>query len=335
MFDLPAGHSRTMAPDQEPLTRTVTVSVPATSANLGPGFDCLGLALDLRNELLLQSSGSESPFDGSDTAYEITVEGVDAEKVPTDRSNLAIEAAETLFRRLNRRLVDLSMRMTNCIPVGSGLGSSSSAIIAGLVGANALLNNAISTNDLLQMAVQMEGHPDNVAPAMLGGLVLGVLPDETAGPPSLIVQRWEPPQLTAIIVLPEFGLLTSEARAVLPPTVRRQDAIFNASRLGLLIHALTTNDDRQLRVAMGDRLHQSYRLKIIPGASAAFEAAYEAGAEGVALSGAGPSLIALATADTRAIAQAMVDAFADAGLASRVWILNPSPRGVTISVHYR
>jgi homoserine kinase len=324
-----------MASAPELLPRTVTVSVPATSANLGPGFDCLGLALDLRNELLLQTSGYELPFEGSDTAYEIAVDGVDADKVPIDRSNLAIEAAETLFRRLDRRLANLSMRMTNCIPVGSGLGSSSSAIIAGLVGANALLNNALSADYLLQMAVHMEGHPDNVAPAMLGGLVLGVLPDEAAGPPSLIVHRWEPPQLTAIIVLPEFRLLTSEARAVLPPTVTRQDAIFNASRLGLLIHALTTNDYRQLHVAMGDRLHQSHRLKIIPGATAAFEAAYEAGALGVALSGAGPSLIALAAADAHTIAQAMVAAFADAGLTSRVWILNPSPKGVTISVHTR
>jgi homoserine kinase len=335
MLDPHAGHSTTMASASEPLSRTVTVSVPATSANLGPGFDCLGLALDLRNELLLRSSGSELTFEGSDTVYEFAVDGVDADKVPADRSNLAIEAAETLFRRLNRRLADVSMRMTNCIPVGSGLGSSSSAIIAGLVGANALLNNTMSADDLLQMAVHMEGHPDNVAPAMLGGLVLGVLPDETAGPPSLIVHRWEPPQLTAVIVLPEFNLLTSEARAVLPPTITRQDAIFNASRLGLLIHALTTNDSRQLRVAMGDRLHQTHRLKIIPGAAAAYQAAYEAGAQGVALSGAGPSLIALTTADPHAIAQSMVAAFADAGLASRVWILNPSPTGVTISVDIR
>jgi homoserine kinase len=183
----------------------------------------------------------------------------------------------------------------------------------------------------LRRAVAIEGHPDNVAPAMLGGLVLGVLPDEEQGPAELIVCRMEPPQLSVVIVLPDFHFLTSDARAALPVSLSRADAIFNMSRLSLLLHAFTTGDFRQLRVAMGDRLHQSYRLKLIPGALAAYDSAYKAGALGVALSGAGPSLLAFAADGEAAIAEAMTAAFGAAGLSCRTWILPPSSAGVKLS----
>ncbi len=133
------------------------------------------------------------------------------------------------------------------------------------------------------------------------------------------------------MVLPDFELLTSEARAVLPESISRGDAIFNTSRLGLLLYAITTGEYDCLRVAMGDRLHQPYRLKIIPGAAEAYRAAYEAGAAGVALSGAGPSLIALTTTRSQEIGQAMIAAFAAAGLGSRLWMLKPTPDGVGIT----
>lgn len=310
--------------------RSCTVSVPATSANLGPGFDCLGLALELRNRLLITRSGPDLPYDGHRTNYVVRATGVDMAKIPLDESNLAVQAAEVFFRHIDRRPTALEMQMENCIPVGSGLGSSSSAIVAGLVGANAVFDGPVSRHELLRMAVEMEGHPDNVAPAMLGGLVLGILPDETYGPKDLIVHRWDPPQLAAVIVLPDFHLLTAEARAVLPPTIRRSDAIFNASRVALLVESLTTGRYDWLRVAMGDRLHQSHRLGIIPGAAEAYQAAYLAGAQGVALSGAGPSLIAFSTGDLTPIAESMVNAFTTAGLGSRVWFLDPSEQGVTI-----
>jgi homoserine kinase len=222
--------------------------------------------------------------------------------------------------------------MTNSIPVGSGLGSSSSAIVAGLLGANALFGDVIPRNELLQMAVNIEGHPDNVAPALCGGLVLGVLPDDESGPAELVVRQWPPPELTAVVVLPDFNLLTSEARAVLPPIVPRGDAIFNASRLGLLIHVFNSHDYDLLRAAMGDRLHQTYRLHIIPGAAAAYEAAYKAGALGVALSGAGPSLIAFTDQHPDVIAHAMQNEFAAAGLSCRSWILKPTAQGACVIV---
>lgn len=313
-------------------SRSVSVSVPATSANLGPGFDCLGLALDLRNEVTVTAAGPDMAYDDArPTAYEIAISGIDSHKIPTGRDNLLVEAAETLFRLAGRRPAALTIRMDNRIPVGSGLGSSSSAIVAGLIAANALVAAGLTDRQLLRLAVAMEGHPDNVAPAMLGGLVLGVLPDATLGPPELILRRMAPPALNAVIVLPDFHLLTSEARAVLPATLSRADAIFNTSRLALLLHALTTGEYDCLRVAMADRLHQPHRLAIIPGAAAAYEAAYAAGAVGVALSGAGPSLLAFAAGGEDAIGRAMSDAFAAAGLGSRVWVLRPSAEGAQSS----
>ena len=185
--------------------------------------------------------------------------------------------------------------------------------------------------ELLRLAVEMEGHPDNVAPAILGGLVLGVLPDATHGPAELILRRMEPPRLGVVVVLPDFPLLTADARAALPPAVSRADAIFNASRLGLLLHALTSDEPDCLRVAMGDRLHQPYRLALIPGAPAAYAAAYAAGALGVALSGAGPSLLAFTADDGEAIGRAMSAAFAAAGLRSRTWLLRPSAAGACLT----
>lgn len=312
-------------------SRAVTVSVPATTANLGPGFDCLGLALDLRNEVTFVSGGPLLADEGQETEYQVTIDGLDREKVPAGRENLVISAAETIFSLAGVRPSRLDVRLFNRIPVASGLGSSSTAIVAGLVAANALVESGLSCHELLRIAVNMEGHPDNVAPAMLGGLVLGIQPDAQQGPSELLVYPMPPPNLMAIIVLPDYHFLTADARAALPTTLTRADAIFNTSRLGLLVHALTSGNFQQLRVAMGDRLHQTYRLHLIPGAFAAYDAAYKAGAAGVALSGAGPSLLALATGDEQAIARAMVDAFQSAGLASRVWILQPSSAGMDCS----
>jgi homoserine kinase len=177
----------------------------------------------------------------------------------------------------------------------------------------------------------MEGHPDNVAPALLGGLVLGILPEESFTPESLIVKRLKPPNLTAVVVLPDFHLPTSEARAALPDRVSRRDAIFNVSRFGLLIHSLLTGDYRHLALGMTDRLHQPYRLPLIPGAEAALRAALESGALAAALSGAGPALIAFTDSNQDHIAEVMVSAFREAGLESRKWILNPTSSGVVFS----
>lgn len=323
-----------IGPNEAP--RIAHVSVPATSANLGPGFDCLGLALELRNDVTFESGSVTFPVaDGSVTEYHFEATGLDTDKIPDGSGNLLVEAAEHLFRHVGRRPAQVTVRLINRIPVGSGLGSSSSAIVAGLVGANLIVDGGLSNDALLRMAVDIEGHPDNVAPAMLGGLVLGVLPDAQDGPEQLILRRFEPPRLSAVVVMPDFELLTSAARAVLPGRITRGDSIFNTSRVALFLHAMVVEDYSCLRVAMADRLHQPYRLGLIPGATEALAAAYDAGALGVALSGAGPSLLAFAETGQDRIAEAMSTAFAGAGLACRRWFLDVAAEGARQAVFER
>lgn len=295
----------------------VTVRVPATSANLGPGFDCLGLALSLFHTVTF--TVQETP------AVTITAAGEDAHKIPTDASNLVLTSARLVFDRLGSRPPGLHIRQENHIPIGSGLGSSSSAVLAGMLGANALLGEPLSRAEILQLATDLEGHPDNVAPAIHGGLILGV-----QTPDGLVVEPIAVPPLRVVVVLPDFHLLTSAARAALPRQVPLADAIFNAGHMGLLVRALETADYAKLRIAMDDRLHQPYRLPLITGMADAFVAARAAGAAGVALSGAGPSLIAFAPDGHAEIARTVTAAFARAGMASRHWILSVAPEGARV-----
>lgn len=298
----------------------VTVKVPATSANLGPGFDCLGMALALYNEF---------EFWPASEGLEITLAGEGEGVIPTDERNLTIAAAQVLCQKLQRPLPPLRLHQTNHIPATSGLGSSSTAIIAGLLGVNALLGSPLSNTDLLQLAIEIEGHPDNVAPALFGGLVLAPLMQNATEQP---IEHIPIPPLQVVIVLPDFHLPTSVARAALPPTVSRTDAIFNLSRIPLVIRALEKGDFEKLGVAMDDRLHQPYRLPLVPGMHAAFAAGKRSGATAVALSGAGPSLIAFAPQNHGAIGQAMMAAFAAAGLNSRMWLLTTDAHGSRLTV---
>ena len=309
----------------------VVVQVPATSANLGPGYDCLGVALTLHNRVEFTTTGDwhRSQSTGIPN-LNLRVSGVDAQRIPKDERNLVYQTAAIVFERTGRWPSNLSIEMDGQIPVGSGLGSSSAAVVAGLLGANALVGNKLSEADILQIAAKVEGHPDNVAPAILGGLVLGIMSANGAMPGQLTLERLETPPLHAVVVLPEFYFPTSEARSVLPQRISREDAIHNAGRMGLLVHALTNGNYAQLKTAMDDRLHQPYRLPLIPGAAEAMAAAYSAGASGVALSGAGPSLIAFAEHNRDNITAAMKAAFANAGLQSRDWQLQIETSGAQL-----
>ncbi|MCL4265512.1 MAG: homoserine kinase [Anaerolineae bacterium] len=301
--------------------KKVTVSIPATSANLGPGFDCLGLALALYNHITFTAV----PPTPSTPPLTITVSGVDAPKVATDESNLVYQCANIIFDKAGQRPSPLLIHQENNIPVGSGLGSSSTAVLGGMMAANELVGRPFTPAQILQFAAEKEGHPDNVAPALYGGLVLGV-----AHETGLHIERFALPELQAVVVLPDFHLLTSEARAALPAQVSRQDAIFNAARTPLVIRALQTADYDLLGIAMQDRLHQPYRIPLIPGMAQAFVAAQAAGAKGVALSGAGPSLIAFAPDGHERIAAAVTAVFAQSGLTSRVWVLTVATQGVRL-----
>ena len=232
---------------------------------------------------------------------------------------------QLVFAQVDYKPVGLQIEQVNEIPVASGLGSSSSAVLAGMFGANSLAGSPLSTAQLLQMATDLEGHPDNVAPAVHGGLVLGV-----QGPDGLLVEKIVIPPLKVLVVLPDFDLQTETARAALPRTVPLADAIHNVSRLGLLLRALVSADFERLDEAMQDRLHQPYRIPLIPGMQHAFEAARLAGATGVALSGAGPSLIAFAADGHDAIATAVAEAFTQVGLPSRQWQLAVDSVGIIV-----
>lgn len=295
----------------------VTVTIPATTANLGPGFDCLGMALGLYNDVTFTAV--------PDGPTRITVAGVDVNKVPTDEKNLVLTSAHITFARLGVDPIPMHIHQHNNVPVSSGLGSSSTAVLAGMFGANALVDGRLTPAEMLQMATQLEGHPDNVAPAVHGGLILGL---QTAQ--GLHVECIPTPPLTVVVVLPNFALLTAEARAALPAHISLTDAIFNSGRVGLLVRALADGDYERMAIAMQDRLHQPYRLPLIPGAAAALTAAQAAGARAVALSGAGPSVIAFAPDRHEAIRDAMTAAFAAAGLDSRAWILPVSTQGIQV-----
>lgn len=297
--------------------RKVIVSVPATSANLGPGYDCLGLALSLRQRVTFTVT--------DEPGLRITAVGEDAHLISLHASNLVYRSMQLAFQDVGGQPAGLHIHQENEIPIGSGLGSSSSAVLAGMFGANALAGSPLSRQRILQMATDLEGHPDNVAPATYGGLVLGVQAEE-----GLLVERLTVPDYRVVIILPEFVLSTEDARAALPQKVPLADAIFNSSRLALLIRALESADYAQLSVVMHDRLHHPYRIPLIPGMEQAMAAARWAGAAATALSGAGPSLIAFAEKGHDAIAAAAASAFRDAGLRTRQWLLTVDREGVLI-----
>ena len=301
----------------------IHVKVPATTANLGPGFDAIGLALNLWNE------AEFSP--ASDGKINITVEGEGVGKIPLDEKNSIAEAAMLIYEKTGKPFTGLQISCFNRVPLGSGLGSSSAAMLTGMLGANGLLGSPLSDEEILKLAIETEGHPDNVAPAMLGGLVASIVHDERVLSIKLPARANRSP-IHVTIVLPDFDFPTHQARAILPQEVQRKDAIFNISRSIMVTEALRTGDLNLLGNAMEDRLHQPYRLPLIPGAQNALDAARAAGAAAVALSGAGPSLIAFSSKQDPKIGLAMQKAYAKAGLSSRIFELEPSTEGAEVMI---
>lgn len=261
------------------------VRVPATSANLGPGFDCMGIALDLHNEMILQVGG---PFS-------VIVTGESASLLPTTRENVVVRAMDKLLQAAGSDKVPMEwqLELNNAIPVASGLGSSATAIVGGLLLANALLEaydppRALSRHGILAMATEMEGHPDNVAPALAGGACLSVPDGDTPHTFALPV----PEHWVFVVATPYFQLLTEESRHVVPKMVSRADAVYNIAQASRLTLAFCTGDLGLLRGGFADRLHEPYRRALIPGYVEVRRAAIRAGAATVTLSGAGPSALA-------------------------------------------
>lgn len=280
----------------------VHVRVPATSANLGPGFDALGLALALYNEVEARES------DG----ITVQVEGQGAGRLPTSGDNVVARGVRLAYDAAGRPFEGVALRCVNRVPTSRGLGSSAAAWVGGLVAGNALCGGGLSREALLALATRAEGHPDNVAAALLGGLTVSCVGAEgTVTAVSLPV----PARLTWVALIPETTSSTAEARAVLPASVPRADAVFNVQRVALLLAALQSGRADALGPALDDRLHQPYRLTLFPWMPAVVEAARGAGALGCVLSGAGPSLLAVIVGDGGGVARAMEAALKTAGIA--------------------
>lgn len=287
------------------------IRVPATSANLGPGFDCLGLALNIWNEVTFEPAEKIS--------YQVTGEG--AEKLNKGSRNLLTKAYALVHDVCRKEMKPAKICAHNEIIMSSGLGSSAAAIITGLFGANEMLGKPLNENELLKLANEMEGHPDNVAPALLGGLVVSVM---AAG--EIITRRYETPEFMIVIVKPNVDWPTRTARAVLPKSVSRADAIFNIGRTTLVVDALRSGDLELLQKVMDDRIHQPYRLKYITGGMSAYKIAKQFGA--AALSGAGPSIIAFVPSEKAEQTKTQImQAFEERGVITRGIITKPSMMG--------
>lgn len=287
------------------MSTSVIVTVPGTTANIGPGFDCLGAALTLYNRFTVTA------LDDTPGTVTITVQGQEADRVSTDASNLAYQAFAFYFQQRGMAVPAVALTIDLDVPLARGLGSSSTAIVGGLLGANALAEDPLDQSVLAALAIRLEGHPDNVVPALVGGCQLAATAED--GTATLCPVPWHS-DITPIVAIPDFELSTAAARQVLPATYSRADAIFNTAHLGLLLRGLAAGQGDWLRSALHDRIHQPYRQALIPGYTAVSEAAQAAGAYGLVISGAGPTLLALAAAaQASQVCEAMATAWGDQG----------------------
>jgi homoserine kinase len=279
------------------------VSVPATTANIGSGFDCLGAALSLHNIF---------EFSLSTDCLTITASGEGADKVERDETNLVYRAIAKFYQHIDRPIPAIAFHTNTAIPLSRGLGSSATAIVGGLFGANLLAGSPLDRNALLDIAIAMEGHPDNVAPALLGGCQL--IASNQAGGWEFCDLQWHE-SIGLAVAIPDFELSTAKAREVLPKQFAMQDAVFNASHLALLTHGIQTGNASWLKAGLQDRLHQPYRQSLITGMADVQASAIAAGAYGMVISGAGPTLLSLAPMATiESVAQAMQQAWLAIGV---------------------
>ncbi len=286
--------------------KRVRVKVPASSANLGSGFDCLGVALSLYHTVTVE----EHAGDG----LEIRVSGEGEDAIPVDESNATHKAMLEAFRITGYHPARLVIESINQIPVSAGLGSSAASVLAGMGAAILLSGQELDRNQLMQLAVGVEGHPDNVAAAVFGGVAAVCQPE--SGLRHICLQV--PAEIAVTVALPDFPMSTRESRRALPDVVPLADAVHNLSRVALLVAALVTPRLELLELAMEDRLHQPHRAKLVPGLEEVCRAAVNSGALGAALSGSGPSVMALVRQGDGAPGAAMQAEWARRGIPARV-----------------
>lgn len=297
-----------------------TIKVPATSANLGPGFDTMGLALDLFLEVRLEITASkhiELFFNGEDKDL--------IEKRP--ENNLLIRAMNRVFQESGQEMPGLRLAVENSIPLGKGLGSSAAAIVAGVHAANFLLEQRFPREELIKWAVEMEGHADNVVPAVAGGLTTVMLYDG-----QVYFQKLDfPDEIELIVAIPDFNLPTEKSRSILPEQIDLQKTVANLQRACFFLASIFNSDLRSINMAMDDMIYQPLRKQFIPGFEQVLHDAGDSGALGVALSGAGPSILAFTIKNKEQVGEAMQKAFQRSGIDSRIIYLRANKTGVEIS----
>lgn len=301
----------------------IKIRVPATTANLGPGFDCLGLALKLYLNLEIEEI---------EEGLVIEYQGEGAEKFSAKKKEdtLIWKSIDLVLKRNHKDIhkKGLKIKALNEIPITRGLGSSASAIIGGIVGAAKLYNIDLTNQEMLELALSLEGHMDNIVPALIGGLILAY----KTGQEEIKWARIETPlDLRVVVAIPEFSLNTKEMRKVLPQKVAFPEAVFNISRSALLVNALQNSDWEVLAEAMEDRLHQPYRAPFIPGIEDMFSQIKKTGLAGIALSGSGPSVVSLTKVGSEeTISKIMKDAFFKAGITCRILVLEADLDGTKL-----
>lgn len=302
------------------MSHKVRVKVPASTANLGPGFDTIGMALNLYSWIEMGIAEGETS---------IALYGDHMEGIPKDKSNLVYQVAQLVFQEAGVSCPELDIAMYSDIPLTRGLGSSASAIIGSMAAANALIGSPLSQDDLFQLATKLEQHPDNVGASLFGGIVVATWDESVAH-----YIRIEPDErLEVLVAIPEFHLSTEKVRQLLPAQVPLRDAVYNVSHSSLLVAALSTGRLDMIQNAMRDKLHQPYRAPLIPGMSEILDGAVQAGALGIALSGAGPTLLALADRHSPRkdeLEQYLLDTFRNKQVEARAMRLQPCSRGVEV-----
>ena len=293
-----------------------TVKVPATSANMGPGFDCLALALDVWNTLTIQDADS----------LELYVQGFGEGELSTGPENLVARSFSRVFDLLAVPIPGAKLICDNRIPLGRGLGSSSAAAVAGIVAGNELAGRPLTHTQMLSLAIEIEGHPDNASAALLGGCQIVVSDGNELVTSSVRI----PESLSAVLFVPDVPMPTRTARSILPSEIPMSDAVFNAGRTALLVNSLARGDLAQLAVATQDKLHQPARQEIFHPMKVIIQAALDAGAIGAFLSGAGSSILALCQGREMTIGYEMAEAGSKSGVGGEVIVTNPTLIGASV-----
>ena len=302
------------------MVENIHVQIPATTANVGSGFDALGIALTLYNDIYFSVQPDKNTID-------INIEGLGKDSITTVfEDNMVGQAMLAVAAKTGRSLPGGTLTLVNKIPPARGLGSSSAALVGGILLGDALTEAGLSKQEMLHIAADMEGHPDNVAPALYGGLCASIM--TPAGAVTNSVPLGD--DLSFVVVSPAVEVSTHDARQVLPATIDYKDAVYNVSRVSFLITSLLTGKYDGLEAGLQDKLHVPYRIKLIPAGEEVLKAALAAGADGATISGSGSTLIAFVRTAEQPVMDAMLQAFRQHGIDAVGHVLKSCGHGATL-----